>query len=725
MGIRWTIGIWWTRGGLVFGTPDYMSPEQVRGKVVDARSDIFSLGAVFYQILSGRKPFAAKALPEVMRKVLTDEPARLTHDEAPPSLARIVTRSLQKDPLKRYQEVGEILADLRGVDPEEAPDTESSTDEPRQIDRYEVLERVGRGGMGVVYRARDPVLDRDVAIKSLLVDFGVDQDARARFQQEARAAARLQHPNIVTIFEFGEKDDSPYLIMEFLGGDDLEGLIKGDPLSLVQRLDIVAQLCDGLAFAHEQGVVHRDIKPGNVRVLEDGTVKLLDFGIAKVPKADASSGMVGGSAGYVSPEQLSMEPVDARSDLFSVGVLAYELLTGRQPFTGDSAAAVAYQVLHEEPPPARSLAPQLPEALEAVLARALQKKPDKRWSSAQELGEAFRDVARAVAQTAAPRRSGQARGAGGPRSDRVGHLDLRVASGKTGDQLADASLPEAATAPAVAARPRSRMLAAAVVVALVAAAGVGGYYAYQTFGNGQSTEPVDDVGAMQAAAGAAGGGGATVPPDGSPPATGDPAEPVPVAPPVPELVVTSTPFGAAVSLDGQDTGQITPASFELDEPYPETVALSLDGYEPVSQEMPPVEGDVVEVPFGDLTQTRGRIGLPGDYPFEVWINGRQLRDSGDSRDITEWPTGSVTVYIQNEALFLDHSVTLRVVEDETVELDAPALGSLSVRTTPGNCEIFVNSRSLGFPPIPTTEVAPVPTQCRDSVKTRFRTATGR
>ena len=190
MGIRGTIGIWWTRGGLVFGTPDYMSPEQVRGKVVDARSDIFSLGAVFYQILSGRKPFAAKALPEVMRKVLTDEPARLTHDEAPPSLARIVTRSLQKDPLKRYQEVGEILADLRGVDPEEAPDTESSTDEPRQIDRYEVLERVGRGGMGVVYRARDPVLDRDVAIKSLLVDFGVDQDARARFQQEARAAAR-------------------------------------------------------------------------------------------------------------------------------------------------------------------------------------------------------------------------------------------------------------------------------------------------------------------------------------------------------------------------------------------------------------------------------------------------------------------------------------------------------------------------------------------------------
>ena len=175
--------------------------------------------------------------------------------------------------------------------------------------------------MGVVYRARDPVLDRDVAIKSLLVDFGVDRDARARFRQEARAAARLQHPNIVTIYEFGEQDNSPYLIMEFLGDDDLEGLMRRDPpLSLEHRLDIVAQLCDGLAFAHDQGVVHRDIKPGNVRVLEDGSVKLLDFGLATVQRADPAAGVFAGSAGYASPEQLSLEHVDGRADLFSVGV---------------------------------------------------------------------------------------------------------------------------------------------------------------------------------------------------------------------------------------------------------------------------------------------------------------------------------------------------------------------------------------------------------------------
>ena len=410
-----------TRTGLVFGTPDYMSPEQVRGKVVDERSDIFSLGAVFYQVLSGRKPFAARTLPEVMRKVLTEEPVPLTQGEAPPSLARIVMRSIQKDPLTRYQKVEELLADLRGVDPAEPADPAVPEGEPRQIDRYQVLERVGRGGMGVVYRARDPVLDRDVAIKSLLVDFGADRDARARFQQEARAAARLQHPNIVTIYEFGEQDDSPYLIMEFLGGDDLEGLMRRDPpLSLKHRLDIVAQLCDGLAFAHDQGVVHRDIKPGNVRVLEDGSVKLLDFGLATVQRADAAAGTLAGSAGYASPEQLSLEHVDGRADLFSVGVLAYELLTGRQPFTGDSPAAVAYQVLKEEPPSLRSVAPQLPKALEKVITRALQKKRDKRWSSAQELGDAFRAVAREIEKTHPVEHPGQRRTTPGGPAQRPG-----------------------------------------------------------------------------------------------------------------------------------------------------------------------------------------------------------------------------------------------------------------------------------------------------------------
>ena len=642
-----------TRSGIVFGTPDYMSPEQVCGKVVDERSDIFSLGAVFYQMLSGRKPFAAKTLPEVMRKVLTKEPAPLTHAEAPSSLARFITRSLQKDPLKRYQTVDELVADLRGIEPDEPADTAARGGAPRQIDRYQIRERVGRGGMGVVYRARDPVLNRDVAIKSMLVDFGVDRGARARFQQEARAAARLQHPNIVTIYEFGEKDDSPYLVMEFLGGDDLEGLMTRDPpLSLERRLDIVAQVCDGLAFAHEQGVVHGDIKPGNVRVLEDGSVKLLDFGIATVRKTDAPSGTFAGSAAYASPEQLSMERVDGRSDLFSVGVLAYELLTGRQPFTGDSPPAVAYQILNRAPPWLRSIAPQLPEALATIITRALQKQPAQRWSSAQELGGALRAEARRIAEQPGPGRHPARRRTttGGPPSDRVGHLDLRgEPQGSTGgDQLADVSLHGAGSATLDASRPRRRMGGAVGAVLLVAATGVGGYYAFRVLGGDQPTAAaaIEEARAVDDPANE--GTVASAPVERRRRLTGVltydpisesalvPVAPVPVETPAPVMLqVTSTPSGAAVSLDGQDTGETTPASFPLDERHPETIALSLEGYEPISESVPAGEGEPVELAF-ELTreETFGRVVLSGPYRFEVWDDDRRVRAPAAEHDLT-------------------------------------------------------------------------------------------
>ncbi|MCH7747979.1 MAG: serine/threonine protein kinase [Acidobacteria bacterium] len=717
-----------TRTGLVFGTPDYMAPEQVRGKVVDARSDIFSLGAVFYQVLSGRKPFAAKALPEVMRKVLAEDPVPLTHSEAPPSLARIVTRALQKNPVHRYQKVEELLADLRGVDPEESADTAAQEDDPRQIDRYHILERVGQGGMGVVYRARDPVLDRDVAIKSLLVDFGVDQDARARFQQEARAAARLQHPNIVTIYEFGEQDDSPYLVMEFLGGDDLEGLMRREPpLSLDHRLDIVAQLCDGLAFAHAQGVVHRDIKPGNVRVLEDGSIKLLDFGIATVLQTDATAGAFAGSAAYASPEQLSMARVDGRSDLFSVGVLAYELLTGRQPFTGDSPAAVAYQVLHAEPPPLRSMAPQLPEALEQVITRALQKTPDQRWGSAQELGDAFRAVAREVEKTRPVEPPGRTRTTpGGPRRDRAGNLDLRVAplGGTTRDQLADVPLRGAGPATTDASRPRSHVGQAVVAVVLVAVLGAGGYYAVRVRGGDQPTVPVPTEEARAVDEGAGDG----VAQDTSAPSAANPVESAPVSLSAPVMLqVTSTPPGAAVRLDGQDTGQTTPASLALDEPYPETIALSLDGYDPISEPVPPLEGEAVAMAF-ELTraETFGRVVLSGPYPFEVWIGDRRIREAAAEHDVT-LPTGAATLRIVNPGYSLDRRFSVEVVEGEREQLIAPTLGSLTVFSIPGNCEIFIDSQSIDYPPITQRDVAPgtytVSRVCEDEGENRGQPVT--
>ncbi|MBW8862979.1 MAG: serine/threonine protein kinase, partial [Acidobacteria bacterium] len=192
---------------------------------------------------------------------------------------------------------------------------------PAQIGRYQILDRVGQGGMGVLYRAIDPALDREVAIKLMLGDFADDiEQLRPRFQREARAIAKLQHRNIVTVFEFAEDAGVPYIVMEFLRGTSLSARPKAEPpLTIVEKLDIVAQLCDGLGYAHEQGIVHRDVKPANILLLGDGSVKLLDFGIAKLTTSNLTrQGDVLGSPAYMSPEQImGEETIDGRSDVFS------------------------------------------------------------------------------------------------------------------------------------------------------------------------------------------------------------------------------------------------------------------------------------------------------------------------------------------------------------------------------------------------------------------------
>ena len=248
---------------------------------------------------------------------------------------------------------------------------------PQAIGRYRIVECIGRGGMGVLYRATDPLLERDVAIKLMLVDFKSDPSARERFHREARAVARLQHRNVVTIHELGDSEGIPYIVMEFLSGRDLEALLKRDPpLGLDEKLDVTIQLCVGLSYAHEQGIVHRDIKPSNVRVLEDGTVKILDFGIAKFAmSAMTQSGSVMGTAQYMAPEQIMGQPVDGRADLFSTGVLLYEIIAGQKPFSGDTPTAIVYQILHAEPTPIRSIVPDVPEQLADVDPAGAQERP--------------------------------------------------------------------------------------------------------------------------------------------------------------------------------------------------------------------------------------------------------------------------------------------------------------------------------------------------------------
>jgi serine/threonine-protein kinase len=266
---------------------------------------------------------------------------------------------------------------------------------PERIGKYAVRGVLGEGGFGVVYSGRDPDLERDVAIKTCT---SRSADLRRRFFREARIAARLSHPRITTVHDFGQEGSVPYLVQELLDGHDLqESIDRRDPIAPAVRLGWLLQIAEGLRYAHEQGVLHRDVKPGNVRILSDGRVKIMDFGIAKLlheASGLTETGVAVGTIGYLAPEQLQDRPVGSAADLFAFGVLAYELLTYRRPFVGSTFSAVSYALLNVTPEPVQDLWPQCPSRLAALVEGCLAKEPGERPGSFQEIEGSLRAILR-------------------------------------------------------------------------------------------------------------------------------------------------------------------------------------------------------------------------------------------------------------------------------------------------------------------------------------------
>lgn len=256
-----------------------------------------------------------------------------------------------------------------------------------KIGKYDVVDIIGRGGMGVVYRALDPHIGRLVAIKMMTIGFTDNPDLLRRFYREAQSTGTLQHPNIVIVHELGDQDGNPYLVMEYLDGEGLEKIITTrQPLTLVQKLDIIIQVCNALNYAHGHGVVHRDIKPANVIVLKDGGVKLVDFGIARIgSEAMTRTGQVMGTISYMSPEQVNGHVVDGRSDIFSAGVMLYQLLTYTLPFDAGDTASTLLRILNEPAPAIAKFLPNCPPHLEDCVQRALAKDRDERYQTADDL----------------------------------------------------------------------------------------------------------------------------------------------------------------------------------------------------------------------------------------------------------------------------------------------------------------------------------------------------
>jgi serine/threonine protein kinase len=257
---------------------------------------------------------------------------------------------------------------------------------PKKIGKYEIFSELGKGAMGMVYRARDMRLGRLVALKTMLEGVDKDEDLVKRFNIEAQAAAQLNHENIITVYDLGEEGDIYYIAMEYLEGEDLKTVLLKRKLSLPEKLNIILQICSGLEYAHKMGVVHRDVKPANVMILGTGKIKLMDFGIAHMASSDMTrTGMIIGTPDYMSPEQVMGKKIDNRSDIFSTGVIFYEMMTGKKPFTSDSVTSILYKIAHEPLPSFEEIGVEIPLEIETIINKAVEKEPEKRYQTMNEM----------------------------------------------------------------------------------------------------------------------------------------------------------------------------------------------------------------------------------------------------------------------------------------------------------------------------------------------------
>jgi serine/threonine protein kinase len=428
------------------GTVAYAAPEQARGEQTDARTDIWALGAVLYEMLTGRRPFDG-AYPEAIAFAIRHRnppPLRASGKDIPAAVEKLVFKALEKDPDLRFQSAGELARELRAIKAQMI----RGNDHPigtrarsrtigATIAHYRIAGQLGIGGMGVVYDAEDIRLSRRVALK--FVSDGPSDDAEAvrRLRREAEMIGSLSHPHICPIYDTAEHEGRVCIVMERLDGTNLKMYMLRKALETSEILDIAVQITKALEAAHGAGIVHRDIKPGNIFITNTGLVKVLDFGLARRFQGALSEDMdVDGSTipgrpigtvNYMAPERIQQLPADPRSDLFSLGVVIYEMATERLPFAGSSLTETLTNLFDRAPVPLRSLSPGRPAGLERIVNKLLAKRPEDRHQSAAELRRALREI-RSMKRSVLDRREGRpARQTSGGRRDPVYDDRYRVA----------------------------------------------------------------------------------------------------------------------------------------------------------------------------------------------------------------------------------------------------------------------------------------------------------
>jgi serine/threonine-protein kinase len=407
-----------TRTGAVLGTPHYMAPEQALGKQSDARSDVFALGVVFFEVLTAELPFPDESLMESFLARTRDRARPITSVDPtiPPWLARIVMRCLERDPAQRYQSAQQVLDDLKTAGGLRSASHASTSGvfAPGMIlgSRYLIEVEAGEGGMGKVYRARDLDLDRTIALKIVRPELADQPQALSRLKHEISLASQISHKNVLRIHDLGEANGLRFVSMAWADGEDLSHLLhRYGSLPEERVLQLAVEICDGLAAAHDQGIIHRDLKPSNVLLDSAGHACIADFGLARLVDTTqplSRNGEVHGTPRYMSPEQAEGKLVDSRTDIYSFGLILYEMVTGKIPFKDDSVFQTLALRVTEAPENPKLVSPALSDRLAAIILRCLERDPRKRYGNAQELLADLRqaEAERAASEARAGRRAG-------------------------------------------------------------------------------------------------------------------------------------------------------------------------------------------------------------------------------------------------------------------------------------------------------------------------------
>jgi serine/threonine-protein kinase len=576
------------------------------------------------------------------------------------------------------------------------------SDARASIGHYELLKPIGRGATGIVYLARAEGSDREVAVKVL--HGGGGPEAHERFTREVAIAKRLIHRHMVRVLDAGEDDGAPYLVMEMLRGQSLRDVIgqASTGIDVDTAVDLVAQLCVGLHHAHEQGLVHRDVKPANVFLTQEGVVKILDFGVAKLTDSTMTAdGSLVGTLAYMAPEQLTgRSELDGRADVFSAGIMLFELLTGRRPFEAESPAAIIARIAHDGAP----LPAQLPEPLaslpdlDALLRKALDKDPEQRFVSAQEFAHALWRVALAPRAAVLPK-------------------PVVLSETLYADQLRD-PLPQTIVAPPPErpAAPRTWLysgIAAAAVV--IIAAGIGTVLwnrsAQAEEPPGPSNGPVIEKPTPTP--------GPSSGPTPSPPTPSPPAPAPPSPPPITsaDLLIESTPPGASIVRDGKTVGQ-TPARISVT--VDDQLRLERSGFEnaTVKIDAAAIGAGTVAVPLTAIPRVRLRASA--SYAFELVSGSKVISPAATSHEITVLAGQSVRMRARD--FLLDEPIR---VGRGPMDVQPPALGTLEVRSVNQTCPVFIAGQNFGPLPLRVRVVAgdyTVEIRCDDGRSGRTRAA---